>query len=91
MFDGGKVGPYLPTDTTSPLSVYGASKLAGEIAVRSASPRHVVVRTSWVISAHRANFVKTMLRLGRERDRLQIVADQQGSPTSAADLAEAFS
>lgn len=90
VFDGSKVGAYLPTDATAPLGVYGASKLAGEIAVRSASPRHAVVRTAWVVSAHRANFVKTMLRLGGERDHLHIVADQQGSPTSAADLAEAL-
>ena len=90
VFDGSKAGAYLPGDATAPLGVYGASKLAGEVAVRSANPRHAIVRTAWVMSAHRDNFVKTMLRLGRERDHLRVVADQHGCPTSAADIADAL-
>ena len=90
VFDGVKAGAYLPGDATAPLSVYGASKLAGEIAARSSNPRHAIVRTAWVMSAHRDNFVKNMLRLGGERDHLRVVADQIGCPTSAADIADAL-
>lgn len=87
VFDGRSRRAYRPEDPVRPLSVYGASKEGGEQAVRTANPRHVIVRTAWVVSPHRANFVKTMLRLAGERDILRVVDDQTGCPTSAADLA----
>jgi dTDP-4-dehydrorhamnose reductase len=87
VFDGRKVGAYTEEDPVAPLNVYGASKEGGEQAVRSACTRHVVLRTSWVVSPHGQNFVKTMLRLGQERDSIRIVADQHGAPTVAADVA----
>ena len=90
VFDGGKAGAWEVDDPTGPLGVYGASKLGGEWAVRTACPRHAIVRTAWVVSATGANFVKTMLRLGAERPALRVVADQHGSPTAAADLAAAL-
>lgn len=90
VFDGETPGPYWPDDPIDPQSVYGASKAAGELAVRTANPRHAILRTAWVVSPHRANFVKTMLRLSAERDGLNVVADQHGCPTSAADLAAAL-
>lgn len=90
VFDGAKAGAYVEDDATGPLGVYGASKLAGEQAVRRILPRHVILRTSWVFSAHGQNFVKTILRLAGEREELRIVADQHGRPTSAADLADAM-
>jgi dTDP-4-dehydrorhamnose reductase len=88
VFDGQKQGSYLVTDPVSPLGVYGKSKAAGEVAVREHLPEHVILRTSWVYGVHGHNFVKTMLRLGREREVIQVVADQYGCPTYAADLAE---
>ncbi|HEV2303490.1 MAG TPA: dTDP-4-dehydrorhamnose reductase [Stellaceae bacterium] len=90
VFDGTKEGPYREDDAVNPLGQYGASKEAGERAVREAAPRHVILRTQWVYGVAGANFVKTMLRLGRERDLVRVVADQWGGPTAAADLARAI-
>lgn len=90
VFDGSGTKPWQPDDATGPLGAYGRSKLAGEQAVRAAAGPHAILRTSWVFSAHGANFVKTMLRLGGEREKLTIVADQVGGPTAAADIAAAL-
>ena len=87
VFDGRKGSPYRESDAVSPLNAYGRSKAAGEAAVRAACAAHVILRTSWVFGAQGANFVKTMLRLGAEREELSIVADQFGCPTPAAALA----
>jgi dTDP-4-dehydrorhamnose reductase len=89
VFDGKKSAPYVETDPIGPTSVYGASKAEGETALMQHAPRAAVLRTSWVYSSHRANFVKTMLRLGETRDEVSVVADQLGRPTAAGDLAAA--
>lgn len=90
VFDGDKTGYWEVNDPTGPINVYGASKLGGELAIATGADRYVIVRTAWVVSAHGNNFVKTMLRLGAERQNMRVVADQMGSPTAAADLAGAL-
>lgn len=87
VFDGTKASPYVETDPPSPVNVYGASKLAGELAIAEHLQRHLILRVSWVFSATGQNFVKTMLKLASQRDELRVVADQVGKPTSAAELA----
>ena len=90
VFDGKGETPYRESDATAPQSVYGQTKLDGETAALAACPRTIVLRTAWVFGEHGNNFVKTMLRLGRERDTLSIVADQFGAPTYAGDIAAAL-
>ena len=90
VFDGSGEQDYSESDPVGPLGVYGASKLAGEVAVRTGNPRSVVMRTAWVLSPHRANFLKTMLRLAADRPALRVVDDQTGCPTSARDIAGAL-
>lgn len=89
VFDGSGDQPFQPDDPTGPLGAYGRTKLAGEQGVIAAGGPYAILRTSWVVSSHGHNFVKTMLKLGRARDRLTIVADQVGGPTPAAGLADA--
>ena len=90
VYAGTKAGPYREDDPVAPINAYGASKAAGDSAVAAANPAHLLLRVSWVFGVHGSNFVKTMLRLGRERGELRIVADQLGGPTEARDIADAI-
>jgi dTDP-4-dehydrorhamnose reductase len=90
VFDGRKIGAYVETDATNPLGVYAKSKLEGELAVASANPRHLILRTAWLYAPYGANFLRTMLRLARERPELRVVDDQHGQPTYVPHLAEAI-
>ena len=90
VYDGSGTAPFTPDSPTGPLNAYGRTKLAGDLGVIAAGGPHAILRTSWVFSAHGSNFVGTMLRLGREREKLTIVADQVGGPTAAADIARAL-
>jgi dTDP-4-dehydrorhamnose reductase len=87
VFDGEKHGAYVESDPVAPRNVYGASKAGGERAVRAASGQHLILRSSWVVSSHGRNFVKAILGQIGEKPRLDVVADQQGAPTAAADIA----
>ncbi len=90
VFDGSKREPWLESDATAPLGVYGESKLAGELAVAAANPRHVIVRTAWLFGAGGKNFVDTMLALGAQREEVSVVTDQVGCPTWTGHLAGAL-
>jgi len=90
VFDGMKSGAYVEDDPVCPLGIYGMSKQTGEAEVSRRCPHHIILRTSWVFSAHGHNFVKTMLRLAHEQEELRVVADQRGCPTSASVLAAAI-
>jgi dTDP-4-dehydrorhamnose reductase len=91
VFDGQKNTPYLETDPTHPLSSYGKSKLAGEIGIQQVTDNYLILRTAWVYGVYgKGNFVKTMLRLGQDREELRVVADQVGSPSWAKDIADAI-
>ncbi len=90
VFDGSKDAPYVEADPVAPLGVYGASKEGGEQGVRTGNPHHVILRTAWVYGPDRANFVKTMLRVGKDRAELNVVADQIGCPTNTGDIARAI-
>ncbi|WP_338417566.1 dTDP-4-dehydrorhamnose reductase [Vibrio breoganii] len=90
VYSGEKIEPYTEFDTPEPLSVYGKSKLEGELAIAESNSKHIIVRTSWVFSEYGNNFVKTMLRLGLTHEELSIVDDQFGGPTYAGDLADAL-
>jgi len=88
VFDGEKTEPYIETDVANPVSVYGASKLQGEVEVQQILKEHFIIRTSWLYSEYGQNFMKTMLRLAETRDEISVVCDQMGTPTYAGDLAE---
>ena len=90
VFDGARARSYLESDPINPINAYGRSKAAGEAAVRQVHPRHVILRTSWLYSEFRNNFLKTIVRLAQEREELRVVADQRGCPTSTRDLADAI-
>ncbi len=90
VFSGDKAGAYVETDTPGPVSIYGLSKLAGEMAIETTTPNHVILRTAWVFSPFGNNFLKTMLRLGETRDEINVVADQHGCPTYAPEIARAL-
>jgi dTDP-4-dehydrorhamnose reductase len=90
VFDGTKAEPYIETDRTNPAGVYARSKLAGEAAVAAANPRHLILRTAWLYAPYGQNFLRTILRLARERPQLRVIADQHGNPTYAPHLADAI-